>query len=615
MKQISILLSLLMIVVAIYGIGLQGERYAQEGIELSRRGQYQRAIEMFNLADRAAGGSVPIYHYWLGKMHIAAGDSTTAIAFLGRYMDSEDNSAKTEAADLLEILQRQKLIFEKVDMRPLPSYISSRNSDYGTVVSPDGNFLYFTSLRPTRNEKENIWRSERLNTQWGRPRPVTELNTDKNESFGSFSMDGELAYIFGNYERGKIDGDIYLSALNNGRWGTPVNLESLNTSQVELHPTVFEDRLLFFASSREGGFGGMDIYVSEKIGDQWQEPINLGPNVNTAGNEQTPFFDFDGRTLFFASNAHPGFGGYDLFKVVKIGEEWTDWSLPENLGLPINSINNDRYFYRIKDSNEAFVSTDRGSDGFENIYSLYVVDAPPEYMIIDEESGKKKTVFITDEPDTDADITEDKPEEIIPRFFTIYGTVKDEDGNALQADVRFSYALADQKRIELAPTNSEGMFKITMPWTEYYDVTVNLDGYFMYSTNVKATDDEYELSIVMQRMKVDKVFVFNNIQFEFDSAKLKKDSTPILNEIVLTMLNNPEIKLEISGHTCDIGTQRYNQRLSLRRAQSVKKYLLSKEIEAERLSVKGYGLSVPLYPNTSEENRILNRRVELKVVE
>jgi len=826
MKRIILCVGLLITLAGLSAIGLAGERYAQEALEYFQRGDYRNAIRLFNDANKAADGSRPEYFYWIGTANIALRNPDSAKFWLNEYLESGDTRFQDQAETYLEIIDMQSLIFENVTLRQMPNYINSRNSDFGAVVDPEGKFLYFTSLRPARHDKENIWRSERLNTGWGRPELVEELNTDNNESVGSFSSDGSIAYLFGNYERGKIDGDIYTSGLNR-KWEKPIPIHDLNTPLTETQPMIYQDSLMFFVSSRDGGYGGTDIWVSIRNNRHWGEPINLGARINSHGNEQTPFLDYDGRTLFFASNVHPGFGGFDLFKAVRLSEGWTKWSVPENLGMPFNSIGNDRYFYRIKHSNEAFISSDRDVDGFENLFALNVVYAPREYVVYDEETGEKIVIPFEEDLDMDErmlpederhprqyisfsgkvsepdgrpveteihfiyrlgrtrfqrtvesnasgtyeinlpyaplyavvinkagylpyrhdlelergvlsykhdiilergigdfiDITKvltDEDDDLVRDYVTFIGTISDEDGIGLSAPVHFVYRIGRIRFQRTANSDVTGHFEIRLPYTSPYAVVVNLEGYLPYSEDIElergqhqfeldiilikgvadevdidelmteerktveffgvVTDEEgkpmavdieftytlddnrfvevafsdaetghfklplplaskyivvvdkegffqfrqevvvdasaktHELKIVMQRLIDEKVFVFDDIQFKFDSSELLPASMPILNQIVLTLLNNPEIKVEISGHTCNIGTAEYNLGLSRRRAESVKKYLISKGIDAPRLTSVGYGLTKPVADNATLEGKIRNRRVEVKVI-
>lgn len=630
-----LILCVLLLILGVNLAGLQGERYALEGMDFYHRGEYRNAITQFLAADKAAGGEVPEYHYWLGRLYIAEADTTNALRWLNRYLESGDPEYQSQVSTYIEIINRQGKIFERMNIRSLPGYLNSRNSDYGAVVDTSGKYLYFTSLRPARYDKENIWRAEIFKTGYGRPELVTELATDKNEAFGCLSSSGDGAWIFGNFESGKLDGDIYYMTKDK-KWSTPVNAWQFNSSQVETHPMAYEDRLMFFATSREGGYGGMDLYVSEKIGETWSEPQNLGPIINTADNEQTPFLDYDGKTLFFASNGHPGFGGYDLFKAYRKGDSWQDWSLPENLGLPTNSIRNDRYFYHSPDSNQGFISSDRAAVGFEKILQTnFVFTIPPSY-IVEDSTGTRISVEIRDEIATRPELIDStvptleepdldtqfdvvlEPETIVVKVdVSVAGRVTDEQGNPIETELEFTGIVDSESYKDVATSNSRGYYQILLPPTDRYSLVINAEGYMLLEREVPIPADGSAvfLNLVLQKLEVKKVFVFDNILFDFDSARIKPESLPILDNIVITMLNNPELKVEISGHTCNIGTATYNQGLSERRAKSVVEYLTSKGIDSTRFTWKGYGLTKPLNDNADEAQRKKNRRVEVKVLE
>jgi hypothetical protein len=360
MKKAYLVILLLIGLVSIFAIqiGMKGERYATEGLEYFHRGEYNKAIERFKEADLAANGDVPYYFYWLGRLHIAVQDTTNAMVWLDRYVKSEDQEFRQQVDTFIEIIGNQDKAFEKISLRAMPAYINSRNSDYGAVVDPAGKYLYFTSWRPGKADKENIWRAEIFKSGYGKPQLVTDLSTDSNEAMGSFAADSVGAYIFGNYEKGKLDGDIYYTEWDGSRWTKPSPQPWFNSPDVDTHPSVYNDSLMFFSSSRPGGYGEIDIWVSQKVDGVWTEPVNAGPNINTPGIEQPPHrgpfpkdFVHAGRNveckesaLYFSSNTHPGFGGFDLFKAVHKGPTWQDWHLAQNLGLPINSIQDDRYF-------------------------------------------------------------------------------------------------------------------------------------------------------------------------------------------------------------------------------------------------------------------------------
>ncbi len=633
---ILVTLLLLICTASFAALGLKGERYAISGTEYYQRGDYHAAIKNFLAANKAAEGSRPEYLFWLGKLNIAISDTSQALDWFDKYLSTNDPQNKQEALDYIRILNRQDSIFDSISWRSMPSYINSRNSDYGSLLSPDGKYLWYTSLAPSRFDKENIWRVEKLATGWGRPYPVDELNTDKNEAIGSFSVDGNTAYMFGNFRRNQVDGDIYYSTFD-GSWKEPVSIDAINSPQVEAHPMVWRDSLMFFSSSRDGGYGEFDIYLSIKRDGVWSEPINLGSQINTPGSEQTPFLDSDGRTLFFSSDKHPGFGGFDLFRAVRIGKGWQNWSDPDNLGLPVNTIRNDRHFYKVENSNEALISSDRKADGFEKLYALNLTfTIPASYILTDPATGEKTVVTVGADGDVIlgptgevvAVVTETgdivTPEEeieapvvVVPEYFNVFGRLTDENAKPVVGEIEFSTVIDGKTYKDVVTTDEKGYYTIKLPMSDTYHVIVNSDGYMMHTQDITIPQDgsPVSLNIAMEKLEVKKVFVFQNILFDFNKATLKKESLAIVDEIVVTMLSNPEIKIEISGHTCNMGKDEYNLDLSKRRAQAVVDYLVLKGVEASRLTFEGFGESQPLNDNATITKRQQNRRVEVKVME
>jgi len=611
------LLFLLLSVLSVqcFAFGLNGNRYAQEGMDYYSRSDYPEAEAQFLLANQAANGKEPEYIYWLAKIQVALSKPQKAYEYLQTYMSFQDAPNKAEVQSMIDILDHQKLIFEDISLHRMPHYVDSRNSDFAPWVTPDGKQMYFTSLRPALKDKENIWTVEKLATVWGKPSIVNEFSTDKNESMGSLSSDSKTAYLFGNYQKGKLDGDIYYSTFD-GKWSAPLPLPNVNSPQIDLQPYLVDDKYLFFTSSRDGGQGGTDIYVSEKKGDSWTTPINLGNKINTAKNEQTPYFDWDGKTLFFASDGRDGFGGYDLFKAVKIGPKWTDWSIPENLGLPINSVKDDRYFFRVKNSNEAYFSSDRDNSGFEKLFTALVKVAPREYLVKDEKTGTK--LVVKDVADAAAKAAIEK----IKKYMTVKGTITDEKNRPLEAEIQWLYNEDGISTKKLTYSGKDGKFETVLPLADSYQYTVNKEGFFMSSGTLKpnavksdGTVPPLTLDLSLQPMEVKKVFVFNNIQFRFDSSTIIEASKPIVDEIAATLINNPDLSVEISGHTCNIGTAAYNLKLSERRAKAVVNYLVKKGVDSSKLTYKGFGLTKPVADNSTNAGRIKNRRVEVKVLE
>ncbi len=650
MKKTIICLVLIGLVACAFGqIRAPGSRYAQEGMEYYQRGDYNRAIREFINADRSAGGKVPEYHYWLGRLHIAVADTSSAMQWFGKYRSSGDTAYQTQVDAYLRIVQRQEKIFSRANIRPLPDYVNSRNSDYGAIPDPDGKYLYFTSLRPAKKAKENIWRVEIFRSGFGQPELVEELSSDKNEAFGCFSAEPGGAWIFGNYEANKRDGDIYFVPRTD-KWFQPQNISQLNTSQVETHPMVFRDRLLFFASSREGGYGGTDIYVSEKIGGIWTQPQNLGPMINTAENEQTPFLAWDGRTLYFASRGHSGFGGYDIFKAYRIGNSWQEWSLPENLGLPINSTRNDRYFYQVRGSNEGYISSDRQVSGFEKIYQVnFTLTTPVSYLIREDDGSirsvdivtmvpaKRKTAdeesifarideslelirkglpgpdFVPPPLGRETLIFESTPEIIQTTFIRIEGSVRDQYGEPVFTELQVSSKTEEQRNLEVLTSNSLGNFLGTLPMAASYTAVINAPGYLVYSQVLKPEKDANMLSLDIVLQKLGKKATVNlaDILFDYESSQLTPQAASDLDLLVMTLLTNPDLKIKLSGHAWETGSSEYNKLLSELRAKAVADYLIEKGIAKKRITWKSYGNTRALDPQTVSSALTKSRRVEI----
>ena len=510
------LLIILIVFVSIF-LYSESERFLIEAKKYFVQGDYDKAEQWIKLSMEKRT-VLPEDHYWLGKTYIALQNYDLAYEHMKIYSEKNLGVDKEEIDTILEIISNQiemtKAGNNIYTLGKIYGYVNSEYSDFAPIIFDNGNKMYFTSARLAEKGKDNIWMVEKVAGEWVDPVLINNLSTNRNESLGSFSEDESVGYLFANYLSDSKMGDIYMSRKHDKGWEKPGLVSGVNTEKIELQPSVFEDRIMFFASNRDGGFGELDLYVSEKVGGSWSKPENLGPVINTQEYEETPFLEWDGKTLYFASNGHPGLGGFDIFKSEKIGETWQDWSKPENLGLVINSVKDERYFYRSPLSNIAYISSNRFIGlGHEDIYRVNIT--PPE--------------IIEEEPPAIVEIIE----EVIP----------------------------------------------------------------------------------LETLEVDEVIVIDNIFFEFDKAVLLEKSFPTLDYLVGELLKNPQLTVEISGHTDGIGSNEYNLNLSLERAVSVIDYLIEKGVPADNLISKGYGEEDPIADNSTDEGRSQNRRVEMKIVD
>lgn len=582
-------------------------------IDKFRRGDYQSSLGDLLLVSQSTRTQRPTYYFWIGMNYMNLGDMTNARYYFEKYLQTYDTSYAGAARHYLDLIESQQTVFSHAWVNTYPAYLSSDSGESHFTVSPDGNYLYFSSLRPGSLKGANIWRAERLNSMWGYPETVNILNTNDDEALCSFSIDGNRAYLMGTYTKDKPDYDLYYSdrALD---WTTPVNLSAINSEAEDIDPYVYQDKLMFFSSSRPGGYGGYDIYMSVFREGSWQAPVNLGSSVNSAGDEFSPFMDWDGKTLFFSSNGYPGFGGYDIYKVVVLNAEGSAWSRAENVGAPINSAFNESRFYHLKNSNEGILLSDRSKSGIYTMRPLNLEYAPRSYYTVDN-AGNILYVKDTDATSPLSGLLASPEQE--RKYLEIYGNITNEKQEPVITELSFTYYRDQVRYTERVRPDNTGFYTIQIPVSHRYVIEASPAGYSRFTLDLLPRIDQTKVrqDIGLSPLDLDKVFVFSNIQFDYDSAVLQAGSYPVLNEIALTLLNNPGIRVEISGHTCENqGGEKYNNTLSRKRADAVVAYLESKGVNGNRMVSKGYGMSRPLNDNQSEEDKTLNRRVEVRII-
>lgn len=474
--------------------------------------------------------------------------------------------------------------FEPQNLGPL---VNSRDAEYLPSLTIDGKQLAFTRNRGGRNE--DFFASELdSNSQWRLSQPLPgEVNTPMNEGAMHISQDGEwMVFTACSRTDGYGGCDLYISYRTPAGWTPGKNLGGrINTDQWETQPCLSPDkRSLYFVSRRPGGLGGSDIYVSQLLTNgRWDDPVNLGPNINTSGDEQCPFLHADNQTLYFTSPGWPGYGNDDLFLSRKQPDG--SWSKPENLGFPINTIDREGSLIIAADGITAYYASNR-SDSYGEM-DLYQFRLPkharstPTYWI-----RGKVTDSITGKP-------------IAARL------------NLREAETA--------NAITQVPADAEGNYLVTLPAGTNYLLTVRQPGYFFHSEvfEMKKTDDAkpQQLNIRLQPLRTDASIVLKYVYFRTNRAELADSSRAELMNLVELMQENPSLIVEIGGHTDNQGNANDNLSLSKRRAEAVVHFLTNKGIAAERLQAKGYGATRPLADNNTIEGRAKNRRSEMKILQ
>ncbi len=475
--------------------------------------------------------------------------------------------------------------------------VNSEKNEYWPSLSLDEAKLIITVLDPvnpnmtSQNIKvqEDFYESLRLpDGSWAKRRNVgPPLNTNDNEGAQTISADGRFLYFTAcNREDGAGKCDIYFSVNENGLWSVPVNLGyPINSAYSEKHPSISPDgRRLFFASDRPGGFGGLDIWMSGRQGSNaWSFPVNLGETINTPGNEQSPFIHPDNQSLYFSSEGHQNMGKDDIF--ISRLDSNNKWTRAFNLGYPINTWNNEVGLFVNAAGDKAYYASDRLKDKGLDIYEF------PLYP-------------------------EARP---IPVSY-MKGRVYDA---RTWKGIEAIFQLIDLQSGDLVMQSSsapgEGNYMVSLPAGRNYALNISKPDYLFYSDNfslaeIHKLNDPFLKDVPLSPISKGEKVILKNVFYAFDSFTVQPESQTELNKIIEFLTLNPNVKIEISGHTDNVGNSQYNQVLSEKRAKSVVDYLGENGIQIDRLSYKGHGSSIPIDTNDTEEGRAINRRTELKIV-
>lgn len=504
--------------------------------------------------------------------------------------------------------------------------INSIWPDYGPVLNADETILIFTSRRQEDNLNENvdednfyfedIFISEKdKNGQWGPARNIGEpVNDGYHNSTLALSADGKTLFVY----RDDNGGDIFYSNLEpNSTWTYPQPLsEYINSSFAEKSVSMSPDgELLFFSSNRPGGLGGIDLYMSRKDSNgKWSRSVNLGPVINTEFDEESPFIDYDGKTLYFSTKGRKGMGGYDIFKSV-YDSTANEWGEPVNLGYPINTPDNDVFFVSTKDGERGYYASVR--DDGQGYTDIYMVNFLPE----------EEPLLATNE--IKEPVKEEKPEEPVkeePKKVTLQPvilTIKITD-NQTDEPLTANVNLRKLSNNQVAGKESlgAGIYVFSSTHAEATDMMLSIekDGYMFknFKLTLPASSgqvQEITRSVELDRLQVGFSSVLRNIYFDFDKATFQKSSYDELNKLERLLNENPDMMVEIAGHTDNIGSADYNKQLSQRRASAVVDFVVQKGISKARIVAKGYGEERPMASNDDEQaGRELNRRVEFKVL-
>jgi outer membrane protein OmpA-like peptidoglycan-associated protein len=525
--------------------------------------------------------------------------------------------------------------------------INSEWSDYGPVLNADETIMIFTSRRRDGNLNENvdidnqpyedIFISRKVNGKWSRAENIGEpVNTAFHGSTLALSADGKQLYI---YKDDNNVGNIYVSELkSDGKtWTNPKPLsDAINSSFFEKDFAISPDNsFVFFSSNRPGGLGGFDIYVSRKDKKgNWTRAVNLGPSINTPEDDESPFIDYDGKSLYFSSRGRKGMGGHDIYRAEydSIKKEWTE---PVNLGYPINTPDDDVFFVSTKDGKRGYYASARTDGmGYLDIYLITI----PELLVAEnkEPEPKKLSEKVEIKEVVQNVVVEEKPQPKKEEFgnapikkvedttkpVILMLSVEDYDTDKL-IDAKVSFRTVDDKVEMPLKRVSTGVYEIESRYQKQREfmLSIEKEGYMFRNMKISlpaasSNEQRIERKIELERLRKDFQTVLRNIYFDFDKATFTIDSYNELNKLEKLLSDNRGMVVEISGHTDNIGGKAYNKVLSQRRANAVMEYLTNKGIDRRRIKAVGLGQERPLASNDDEKDgRSLNRRVEFKILD
>lgn len=594
------------------------EAYIVRGQIYEARGDDSLALDSYKKAISIDAGFFPKVLYSAGLLGLRMGQYAQAKDYFRRFIGKEDiGPIFAEKAN--KHIRSCNFALEQLkdpvpfDPRNLGDKINSEHDEYWPSISADGQTLVFTRLIPREDldeverkmkqmdegrkkfmkslmhkRQEDFFISHRKDTVWSKARNLgPPINTEYNEGAQSLSADGKTMYFTAcNKKGGKGGCDIYYAELKETGWSDPVNLGApVNTKHWESQPSISPDgQTLYFSSNRDKGKGKKDLWKSTGQPDgSWSEPVNLGDSINTPEDEVAPFIHMDNKTLYFASDGWPGMGNLDLFRTRKKGKN--SWEEPKNLGYPINTHKNEFGLIVNSQGSDAFYSSDRQKGSGKDIFrfQLYqeIRPTPSSYM--------KGKVY-------DSDTRE-----------------------PLKAKFELISLDSGDVVMESYSDKQSGEFLVCIPSNNNYVLNVSKKGYLFYSDNftlkgIHEVDEPFRKDVPLDPVKEGERIVLRNIFYATDSFNLKSESKVELNKLYQFLEDNSGLKIEISGHTDNRGSEQYNMELSKKRAQSVYKYLIDKGIDHERLSYAGYGENQPVATNETEEGRAKNRRTEIKIL-
>lgn len=537
----------------------------------------------------------PYTWFWLGNIYYGEGRYTESIEMLKKVVGYKGEKAAFDDKDFFEAQKLLKQAEAMVDLtrnrvafepRPVED-ICTEQDEYLAMLSPDNSRMFFTRKVPAPGTavgyKEIFMEAQNNNWHFDRGRPMpAPFNTVFNNGASFMTADEKYLYFVmcENNEVSKCD--IYYTKRDGPGWDVINRPPGINSEVWDSQPTLsYDGQTMIFSSTRKGGLGGADLWVSQRRSDgSWETPQNLGPVINSPENDLMPFLHTDGKTLYFSSKGHKGLGGYDIFYSRK-GENG-QWGPPVNIGAPINTEGDELGFFVSLDGTRAFFTSDKlaGGKGGRDVFTfpLYEAARPEQVRLI-------KGRLEADNNNPDADV--------------VLKNLSSREASLVRVD------------------REDGRFVAVVKADDDYLLTVRKQGAAFSSQLISASDTTPlvpEVKLEQKQLKKGEAYRLNDIYFATNSATLTPKAMFTIQAFAEFLKENPDVRVAIHGHTDNVGNDNDNLTLSRQRARAVYDALLDQGIPPQRLQHEGFGESRPIADNTTPEGRAKNRRTEFVIL-
>ena len=573
----------------------------------------------------------PEIYYYLGDIYLGEADGyynkgdfkhaekkyDSAYFYFKEFIKDPDkikSEAKYNHAD--SVVKYTKTL-KDITSKPVPfnpvfvKGISTSLDEYLPVITPDNNMAFFVRKFKAPLSKSSLFKTEDkymekfmfsirdakgdfdIGKEMEHP-----FNTTDNQGAATITIDNKTLYFVvceWLKDNSYFNCDICMSEFINERWSDIKNLGlKVNGNKTwETQPSISNDgKTLYFISDRNGGYGGYDMYKTTKDAKgEWGLAENMGPYINTSGNEKSPFIHTDDQTLYFSSTGLPGLGGYDIF-MSKRGSD-NKFGLPRNLGYPINTQSDDVGFFVSTDGHYGYFASNKykGPGGWDIYYFDLYPEARPDSVLFVKGNVKEELKNETNE---------------------------ESDNAPIFAKVELKNIKTNQVK-EIPVDSITGKYVIATAFKNDYMLTVKSDSFAYISKYISKKDTNFQkvaqVDFEIKSIEVGESYQLNDILFAFGNYDLEEDSKRTIDGFIDFLNDHPTMKVSINGHTDNVSGADFNQTLSENRAKSVYDYMIEKGVDALRLTYKGFGITKPVATNETEEGRTKNRRTEFVIIE